>query len=365
MRIAQIAPLFETVPPIAYGGTERVIAGLCNELTKAGHEVTLFAAGGSCSEAELVEVVPRPLRSTMTRQQLIELSPHLHLRMLTEVFSLRSEFDVIHAHTDIWTLPFLEYSTTPVVMTMHGRLDIETVLEVLPLYPGAPLVSISNHQRIPTAGMALNWAGTVYNGLDLSTYTVDRPREYLAFVGRISAEKRPDWAVEVAARAGLPLRVAAKVDPFDTDYWEQYIKPLFLTHDVDFVGEISESEKPDFYGGALATLFPIDWPEPFGLVMIESMAAGTPVLALDRGSVPEVIEHGVSGHISADLDEMVQSVGSLEKFDPQRCRASAQRFSASAMSQRYLSVYRKALADARPTVLNAPSRKPTATVVSA
>ena len=364
MRIAQIAPLFETVPPTAYGGTERVIAGLCNELTRAGHEVTLFAAGGSSTDAQLVEVVPHPLRSAMTRQQMIEVSPHLHLRMLTEVFA-SGEFDVIHAHTDIWTLPFLERSTTPVVMTMHGRLDIDTVLQVLPLYPGAPLVSISNAQRRPTDGMGLNWAGTVYNGLDLSEYTVDRPRDYLAFVGRIAAEKRPDWAVEVARRVGLPLRVAAKIDPLDTDYWDQRIKPLFEANDVDFVGEISESEKPEFYGGAIATLFPIDWPEPFGLVMIESMAAGTPVLALDRGSVPEVIEHGVSGLISTDLDAMVRSVADLERLDPRRCRASAQRFSAKAMSRRYVSVYRKVLADARPTALNVAIRRPSSRTASA
>ncbi len=347
MKIALVAPLYESVPPGAYGGTERVVAALADELVVRGHEVTLFAAAGSQTRAKLVPEVAAPLRLVMSRVELEQEAPHLHLKMLSDVFARSCEFDIIHSHTDIWTLPFLEQSTIPTVITMHGRLDLDIVDRVLPMYPHASLVSISESQREPVAGHEIRWVGTCYNGLDLDEY-LSVPRgsgDYLAFVGRITREKRPDWAVEVARRAGMPLRVAAKVDPLDVDYWHDEIEPLFTANDVEFVGEITEKQKPEFFAGAAATLFPIDWPEPFGLVMIESLAAGTPVVALRRGSVPEVLTDGVSGFICDSLDEMVSAVGRLPLLTPENCRTEAERFSASAMADQYLTVYERLIAE--------------------
>ena len=228
----------------------------------------------------------------------------------------------MHAHTDIWTLPFADSCSVPTVVTMHGRLDLDVVRTVLPMYPDTPLVSISDHQRRAVADLPLRWMATCPNGLDLSAYFAEPSTcptgDYLAFVGRITPEKRPDWAVEVAVRAGRPLRVAAKVDPLDVDYWHEQIEPLFAAYDVDFVGEIGEADKPAFFGGAAATLFPIDWPEPFGLVMIESLASGTPVIALRNGSVPEVLSDGQSGFVCDSLDEMVDAVERLHRTAARR-----------------------------------------------
>ncbi len=242
LRIAQVAPLYENVPPTGYGGTERVIAGLCDGLVAAGHEVTLFAAGGSHTSARLEAVIDAPLRERMSADELAEVSPHLHLRMLSDIYARSDEFDLIHAHTDVWTLPFVERCATPTLITMHGRLDIPVAKGSLSLYPGAALVSISDDQRLALAGFDLDWLATVPNGLDLHAYH-DQPRgrgEYLAFVGRLCPEKRPDIAVEVAARTGWPLRVAAKIDPCDERYFEEQIAPLFDAHDVEFVGELGE-----------------------------------------------------------------------------------------------------------------------------
>lgn len=357
MRIALVSPLYEVVPPPQYGGTERVIAALANELCARGHDVTLFAAAGSATRAKLVECAEGALRLQMSRHELEQVAPHLHLKMLRDVYQRANDFDIIHAHTDIWTLPFLAGETRgvgahrgqtgpPTVITMHGRLDIDVAQQVLPLYPQAPLVSISKSQRAPLLNHALNWVGTCYNGLDLSAYSRsgNTNREYLAFVGRITAEKRPEWAIEVAARAGMPLRIAAKIDPIERDHWSNVIEPLLARcTDVDFVGEISEIDKPEFFGNAAATLFPIDWPEPFGLVMIESLAAGTPVIALNNGAVPEVLEHGRSGFICHNLDQMVAAVGQSSVLSAQECRAEARRFSAEAMTDQYLDVYQRLL----------------------
>ena len=346
MKIAQVAPLYEAVPPRAYGGTERVVSALCDQLCKAGHDVTLFASGGSVTAAHLAAIVPAPLREHMSREALIETAPHLHLQMLSEVYRRAGEFDLIHAHTDLLTLPFVQLTTTPTVITMHGRLDIDTVSRILPLYPEVPLVSISDDQRRALDQFPLRWIGTAYNGLNLDRYQQDPVKrgEYLAFVGRLTPEKRPDWAVEVARRTGMPLRVAAKVDPIDFAYWESVIKPLFEANDVDFVGEITEAEKPAFFGGAAATLFPVDWPEPFGLVIIESLAAGTPVIALRRGSIPELLTDGRNGYICDDVDEMVSAVSRLNQIDLDECRSSARRFSDRAMAERYLEIYEEVLA---------------------
>ncbi|MCU1504811.1 MAG: glycosyltransferase family 4 protein [Ilumatobacteraceae bacterium] len=342
MRIAQIAPLYEAVPPAKYGGTERVIAAICDGLVALGHEVTLFAAATSATAAELVEVVPTPLRQWMTREEMLGVAPHLHLRMLADIYDRAGDFDVIHSHADIWTLPFALRSATPTVLTMHGRLDLEHVRQTLPLYPDVPMVSISAHQRDAVRDIAVNWVGTIHNGLDLGHYHVaDQPRGgHLAFVGRINPEKGPALAVEIARRTDRELRVAAKIDPMDVDYYRGEIEPLFAANAVRFIGELAESEKPAFYASASATLFPSDWPEPFGLVMIESMAAGTPVIALRRGSVPEVIVDGVTGFVCDDLDQMVQAIEHVGEIDPDDCRRRAASFDAATMCAGYEQMFR-------------------------
>lgn len=341
MRIAQIAPLYENVPPTGYGGTERVIAGLCDGLVAAGHDVTLFATGRSQTAARLESFVETPLRERMSAEEMAQVGPHLHLRMLTDVYARAGDFDVIHAHTDVWTLPFAGMTDTPTLMTMHGRLDFPLPQRTLALYPGAPLVSISDHQRLALEGCPVDWLATIPNGLDLTPYH-RQPRgegSYLAFVGRLCPEKRPDIAVEVAARTGWPLRVAAKVDPTDVEYFEEQIAPLFAAHDVEFVGELGEEDKPAFFAGAAATLFPSDWPEPFGLVMIESLAAGTPVIALRRGAVPEVLVDGKCGFICDDADAMVEGVRRLEELDATNCRRRATDFGVDVMCARYARAY--------------------------
>ena len=339
MRIAQVAPLYEAVPPAAYGGTERVIAALCDGLVDAGHDVTLFAAGTSSTKAELRPMTAAPLRTRMGRQELIEVSPHLHLKMLAELYRC-GDFDIVHAHTDVWTLPFADQAEMPTVVTLHGRLDLPAVRDVLALYPDVPLVAISDSQRSHLDGMPLRWAGTVHHGLDLSRY-LDAPRtggEHFVFVGRASLEKRLDIAITLARQAGRDLHIAAKVDPLDVEYFEANVEPL-LGHDTHFVGEMSEAGKPAFYAGARATLFPADWPEPFGLVMIESLAAGTPVIALRRGSVPEVLVDGVTGFVCDDVDAMARAIDRIDEIDPDDCRRRALEFSQDAMCQRYVRIY--------------------------
>ncbi len=342
MRIAEIAPMYEAVPPRGYGGTERVIAALCDGLVRRGHDVTLFGAATSETAAILAPTVAEPLRASMTRAEMLDLAPRLHLQMLAGVYERAADFDVIHAHTDIATLRFAAgTAAAPTLLTLHGRLDLDAARRELARFPQVPLVSISDHQRDAVRGLDLNWAATVPNGLDLSAY-LSEPRgdaSCLTFVGRIHHEKRPDLAVEVARRTGFPLRVAAKVDPTDVAYHAEYIEPLFAANGVEFLGEVLEHEKPALYANAAATIFSSDWPEPFGLVMIESMAAGTPVIALRRGSVPEVLVDGVSGFICDDLDGMVKAVGRLGEIAPDACRRQAQRFSADRMCERYVNVF--------------------------
>jgi glycosyltransferase involved in cell wall biosynthesis len=286
----------------------------------------------------------------MSRTELIEVAPHLHLQMLADVYRSSDAYDLVHAHTDIWTLPFVHSTEVPTVITMHGRLDLDVVQRVFPLYPDTPLVSISQAQRAALDRFPIRWVGTVANGLDLGAYHAsDKPRksgDYLAFIGRLTPEKRPDLAVEVARRVGLPLRVAAKIDPLDVDYWRDELEPLFRRARVDFVGELGEDDKPGFLAGARAMIFPIDWPEPFGLVMIESLAAGTPVVALRRGSVPEVLQHGVSGWICDGVDELVRGVEAADQLSSAACRRRALEFSADRMAQRYLDIYRTLTAEA-------------------
>jgi glycosyltransferase involved in cell wall biosynthesis len=261
--------------------------------------------------------------------------------MLAEIFERADEFDVIHSHVDVWTLPFAYSAEVPTLLTMHGRLDLDPVRQALELYPGIPLVSISNDQRRALEGIDVTWAGTVYNGLDLRGYASQKYEgsRHLAFVGRISVEKGPVAAVEVAARTNRQLRVAAKVDPTDVEYFERVVDPVFSANDVLFVGEIGEDRKPGFFGCAAATVFPSDWPEPFGLVMIESMAAGTPVIALRRGSVPEIVVDGVTGFICDDIDGMVEAVNRIDEIDRDECRRRAAEFDVAAMCEGYEAIY--------------------------
>jgi glycosyltransferase involved in cell wall biosynthesis len=339
MKIAQVAPLYEAVPPHRYGGTERVVAALCDALVDSGHDVTLYAAGESVTRAKLHEVVPAPLRTRMSRQELIDVAPHIHLRVLAEFFR-DADFDVIHSHVDVWAMPFAAVSSIPTVTTLHGRLDLPMLPPVLGMYPDLPLVSISDAQRCPLAGLQLNWVGTVHHGLALDEY-LQQPRtpgDHLVFAGRVCPEKGLDTAIAVARRCGRPLQIAAKVDPLDLEYFESTIDPL-LGDDTLFLGEIGEDRKPSFFAGAAATLFPIDWPEPFGIVMLESLAAGTPVLALRRGSVPELLVDGVTGFVCDTVDELVDAVGRVGEIDPEDCREHARAFSPQVMARRYVELY--------------------------
>ena len=344
MKIAQIAPLYEAVPPRLYGGTERVVAHLTDALVAQGHEVTLFASADTVTRARLVPVRdqalrldPTPLKSDLAG----------HLGMLHQLRAWAGAFDVLHFHIDLLHFPMFEDLAPRTLTTLHGRLDLKDLPQVYQRWHGYPLVSISHSQRAPLP--EANWFGTVYHGLDPSPYRVaSRPSgDYLAFLGRISPEKRPDRAIEIARRAGLPLKIAAKVDAADRDYFQQTIRPLLDSPLVEFVGEIGDAQKADFLGNARALLFPIDWPEPFGLVMIEAMACGTPVIAWRQGSVPEVLTQGVTGFIVEDIAQAVRAVKQAAALDRQRIRAMFdRRFTARTMAENYVTLYRRLLADA-------------------
>ncbi|MGK2286305.1 glycosyltransferase family 4 protein [Pedomonas sp. V897] len=337
MKIAQIAPLVESVPPQLYGGTERVVSYLTEELVRQGHDVTLFASGDSVTSARLVPCVDRALRLNPAVQSQL---PY-HIAMMEEVRRRADEFDVLHFHTDLFHFPITGDYASRTVTTLHGRLDLPDLAPFYRTFPDAPLVSISDHQRRPMP--PVNWVGTVYHGLpaDLLPFN-PKPEGYLAFLGRISPEKRPDRAIEIAARTGIPLKIAAKVDAADKAYWDDIIAPMVRVYsNVEYIGEINEQQKADFLGNARALLFPIDWPEPFGLVMIEAMSCGTPVIAFRCGSVPEVIEHGVSGWIVDSVDEAVEAVGKIDQLDRAAVRAAfEERFTVERMARDYLEIYR-------------------------
>jgi len=335
MRIAQVSPLYESVPPKLYGGTERVVSYLTEELVRMGHDVTLFASGDSTTSAKLVAGCPRALR--LDKRCVDPLAPHYV--MMEEVFRQAENFDIIHFHIDYLHFPLSRRLGVPHVTTLHGRLDIADLQPLYREYCSMPLVSISNAQRRPLHWC--NWVGTVYHGLPTSLYQPpEQAGDYLAFLGRISPEKGCDRAIEISRRAGLPIKIAAKIDNADRTYYEQVIKRLFELPHVEYVGEINESQKLRFLGNALATLFPIDWPEPFGLVMIESMSVGTPVVAFSCGSVPEIMEDGKTGFVVNDIDEAVEAVARVQWIDRAACRAVfEERFSSRRMAQDYLKVY--------------------------
>jgi glycosyltransferase involved in cell wall biosynthesis len=336
MRIAQISPLYESVPPTNYGGTERVVSYLTEELVRQGHEVTLFASGDSVTDARLIAPCPRSLR---TDSQCVD-QLAWHYTMLSQVSKLAEQFDVLHYHVDYLHLPFSASLRQPSLTTLHGRLDIPELPFIYRQYPRTNLVSISDSQRRPLPH--LNWRGTIYHGLPLDLHTYrEKTGDYLAFIGRISPEKRVDRAIEIAQRAGVPLKIAAKIDKADRDYYES-IKHLMDQSDIEFVGEIGGAAKDEFLGNARALLFPIDWPEPFGLVMIEAMACGTPVIAWRRGSVPEVVTHGQSGYIVDTIDDAVKAVANLPHLRRRVCRdVFEDRFSARRMADDYLRVYQR------------------------
>jgi glycosyltransferase involved in cell wall biosynthesis len=343
LRIAQVAPLYERVPPMLYGGTERVVAYLTDELVRRGHEVTLFASGDSETGAKLVAPIPAALRLAAEPAE----PASAHVIEFGQLIERAHEFDIIHCHVDYHAFPFGRLLRTPVLHTLHGRLDLPFLRPVFRHFPDVPLVSISDAQRTPVADLDLAWVATIRHGVPLEKYVFSARRgDYLAFLGRISPEKRLDLAVAVARKVGLPLRVAAKVDPADRVYFEREITPLLADSLVEFIGEIGDDRKPAFLGGALALLFPIDWPEPFGLVMVEAMACGTPVIARPCGSVPEVTLSGRTGFVVDTVDEMVDAVKRIELVDRFECRRWVEeRFSVERMADEYERIYHRLVAE--------------------
>jgi glycosyltransferase involved in cell wall biosynthesis len=337
MRIAQVAPLYERVPPVYYGGTERIVSYLTEELINQGHELTLFASGDSLTKARLIAACDRSLR--LNPDCIDQLA--YHFLQLEQVFQQALSFDIIHFHNDYLHYPFSKRLDMPSVTTLHGRIDL---LDLVPLYrefTDVPVVSISNNQRSPLPW--INWQGTVYHGLPQDLYELKKNQgTYLAFLGRIAREKRVDRAIEIAKRANMKLKIAAKVDPSDHDYMEREIRPLLDDPLIDFIGEIDEEEKSEFLGNAYALLFPIDWVEPFGLVLIESMACGTPVIAFCEGSVPEVIDHGKTGFIVKNIDQALVVLDHVQHFNRERCREIfEERFSARRMAADYVKIYER------------------------
>ena len=340
MKIAQIAPLAESVPPRLYGGTERIVSYLTEELVRQGHDVTLFASGDSRTAANLVACSDTALRLNPTVRDPI---PH-HVVMLDEVRRRAAEFDVLHFHIDVLHFPLIAEFADRTVTTLHGRLDLPDLEPCYAAFPTIPLVSISRSQRRPLARRVL-WVGNVYHGLpnDLLRFNAQPAGNYFAFLGRISPEKRPDRAIEIAARAGVHLKIAAKIDRADEAYWREQIEPMVAAHpNVEFVGEISDKQKQEFLGNARALLFPIDWPEPFGLVMIEAMACGTPVVGFPCGSVPEIIDEGVTGFVVNDIESAVAAVRCITHLDRHAVRQRfTERFTVEHMAESYLEVYRR------------------------
>ena len=343
MRIAQVAPLWESVPPKLYGGTERIVSYLTEELVRLGHDVTLFASGDSLTAARLEPICAHALR--LNKGIFNRDAPMTML--MEQALGKSGAFDIIHSHLDFLGFPLGRRNATPMVTTFHGRLDLPELQPVFREYAEMPMVSISDAQRRPVSWA--NWQGTVYHGLPQELYTFhEEPGRYLAFLGRIAPEKRPDHAIEIAKRVGMPLRIAAKVDPMDREYFQSEIEPLLSHPLIEYLGEITDAEKNEFLGGAAALVCPYDWPEPFGLVLIEALACGTPVLAYRRGSIPEIIEDQSTGFVCEGLNEMAAAVHRIQEIDRHRCRrVFEERFSAERMAFDYLRVYELLVAKTR------------------
>ncbi len=337
MRIAQVAPLYESVPPRLYGGTERVVSWLTEELVREGHDVTLFASGDSLTNAHLIPACSRALRLD---PQCIDPLAH-HIGLLERVLQEKDEFDIIHFHIDYLHFPISRRESLPQVTTLHGRLDIPDLVGLYREFSEMPLVSISDAQRTPLSWA--NWHGTVHHGMPKDIFMpCFEPGTYLAFLGRVSPEKGLDKAIEIALGAEMPLKIAAKVDRTDKDYFEHHIKPLLDSELIEFIGEISDLEKNEFLGKASAFLFPINWSEPFGLVLIEALACAVPVVAYPLGSVPEIIDNGISGVLVNNVDEAVKAVTSIATIDRKNCRRSfEQRFSVKRMAHDYVTIYQR------------------------
>jgi glycosyltransferase involved in cell wall biosynthesis len=345
LRIAQLAPPFESVPPAGYGGTERVVSTLTEELVRRGHEVTLFASGDSRTSARLVPIVEQALWHVDSPSN--DFAPH-QAAIFGTILDHAGEFDILHSHLDYLGFPLALATEMPMLSTMHGRLDVPHLFEIYRAFADLPMVSISTAQRRPLA--TANWQGTVYHGIDLDQFTFNpAPGRYLAFLGRISPEKGLDVAIRVARRAGVPLRIAAR-PPLsfddtpevrrDREYFEQVVEPLLAGPGVELIAQVGGADKDEFLRNAAALLFPIRWPEPFGLVMAEALACGTPVLALGEGSVPEVIKHSVTGFVCQLEDDLVRAVERIPELDRGRCRAEAERrFSPGAMADSYEALY--------------------------
>lgn len=341
MKIAQVAPLWESVPPQRYGGTERIVSYLTDELIRLGHEVVLFASGDSCTSARLEAVCDRSLR---LKTGIFNRDAPL-VTMLERVFGSSGEFDVIHSHLDFLAFPLARRCRTPSIATLHGRLDLPGLIHVFREFAEMPVVSISDAQRGPIPWA--NWLATIHHGMPRDLYTFHpQPGKYLAYLGRICPEKKPDHAIELAKRVGLPLRIAAKVDPVDREYFHAEIEQLLEHPLIEYVGEITDSEKDDFIGDAYALVCPYDWPEPFGLVFIEALACGTPVLAYRRGSAAEIVDDGATGFICDHLGEMAKAVERVPMLDRRRCReAFEERFTVERMVRDYLDVYQRVIND--------------------
>ena len=342
LRIAQVAPLVESVPPRHYGGTERIVAYLTEELVRLGHKVTLFASGDSVTSAELVPVCRRSFRQNKRAKDYLS----REVLLMDHVMQRAGEFDVIHFHTGCMHYLISRHLKVPYVTTLHGRLDTLESLRLYERFRDMPMISISNAQRAPWP--CANWQATIYHGLpeDLFRFHPE-PGGYLAFLGRASPEKRVDRAIEIAKRVGMPLKIAAKVDPADRHYFKREIEPLLDDPRIEWLGEVTDKHKDEFLGNAYALLFPIDWPEPFGLVMIEAMACGTPVVAYACGSVPEVMDDGVTGFVVNDIENAVEATRRVRDLSRAKCRETFEkRFAASRMANDYIGVYTR-LADSR------------------
>jgi glycosyltransferase involved in cell wall biosynthesis len=335
MRIAQVSPLYESVPPRTYGGTERIVSYVTEELVRQGHQVTLFASGDSATAATLIPQCERALRLDETCHDPLA----YHIVMLDEVFRRAGDFDMIHFHVDYLHYPISAQFCVPSVTTLHGRLDLPEHLHIYRRFPDVPLISVSDAQRRPIP--FANWRATVYHGLPRNLYSLQSgPGRYLAFLGRISPEKRVDRAIEVAKHIGMPLRIAAKCDKVDKDYYEGRIKPMLDHPLIEYLGELGDAEKQEFLGNAYALLFLIDWPEPFGLATIEAMACGTPVVAFRRGSVPEIVDDGVTGFVVDNMEEAVRAVQKVGRLSRSRCRDEFERrFTVSRMVDDYVAEY--------------------------